>query len=884
MSTEQVSEPSKPKKTKKLRANAPSGSSQLPDSASFGDATDTSKSRATAGALSLMILNVSANQFLTHILMLVPTPTDTSSGKVLCPHDNCDRLYAPSKNALRDHRKDWHRSVQCDLCTFSGDIGRRGLGHHKTEAHTLVLCQCGDECAGTEELERHDQRAHPERGPFDCRRKGCDKKYNSSKRIHWHTLEVHDPVPCPRCGVKVDGEANLDVHKRSHGDFGRYDCRREGCGALYGSASGLTVHNHEVHDPVPCPRCGVKFDGEANLDVHKRSHGDFGRYDCRRKGCGAQYDSTFGLRLHNREVHNPVSCDRCGPGVEFDGGANFDDHTRSVHGDFGRYDCRREGCGALYGSPQSLTLHTLEVHDPVPCPRCGVKVDGEANLDVHKRSHGDFGRYDCRREGCGAQYGSTFGLWLHNHEVHNPVSCDRCGPGVEFDGGANLDDHTRSIHGDFGRYDCRREGCGALYGSASGLTLHNHELHDPVPCPRCGVKFNGEANLDVHKRSHGDFGRYDCRREGCGAQYDSTFGLRLHNREVHNPVSCDRCGPGVEFDGGANLDAHKRSVHGDFGRYDCRHQGCGARYSRAANLAIHEEYHAGTRMLVRPPQRISSAPALVPRVRSANSNPDRPTRSYSDAARSVVRSSAVTASSIRRPIPFNTSTPTLAQIPQTILLACTIRWVLEQRDAYDVYIEFQAFSSTPVSATTPVSSYMRIQEKIRQAIITCTSDIRWEEINNAPIVASMHPGLDRQFSALKMTITSTAPDDMGEPSSGATDATSGAAKSDIKAGRKFQHAWTDLKKQHDFSRVLVDALDTFPELFQHSTDGRPGLLDLIEVHQHMTETIASDDLRLSTPYSVSNYHNGLILLFRVLSIVRVGDDALRRADAPYRLP
>jgi hypothetical protein len=179
---------------------------------------------------------------------------------------------------------------------------------------------------------------------------------------------------------------------------------------------------------------------------------------------------------------------------------------------------------------------------------------------------------------------------------------------------------------------------------------------------------------------------------------------------------------------------------------------------------------------------------------------------------------------------------------------------------------------------------MRIQEKIRQAIITCTSDIRWEEINNAPIVASMHPGLDRQFSALKMTITSTAPDDMGEPSSGATDATSGAAKSDIKAGRKFQHAWTDLKKQHDFSRVLVDALDTFPELFQHSTDGRPGLLDLIEVHQHMTETIASDDLRLSTPYSVSNYHNGLILLFRVLSIVRVGDDALRRADAPYRLP
>jgi endogenous inhibitor of DNA gyrase (YacG/DUF329 family) len=711
-SLEQAAESSKPQKKQKLRANAASGSSQVPDSASFGDATEASKSQETAGTLSMVVLHIYNSQLLTHISILVPIPTNASSPKVPCPLDNCDRLYTPSANARADHIKRWHRLRTCDICSFSAPVGDSGLGHHKTEAHTLVSCQCGEECAGTEELARHDQREHPERSPFDCRRKGCDKKYKSRKRIWSHNREVHVSVPCPRCGAKVDGEANLDTHKRSvHGDFGRFDCRREGCGAQHGYASLLSHHNQEVHDSVPCPCCGEVVVGGANLDIHKRS----------------------------------------------------------VHGDFGRFDCRREGCGAQYTSASRLSCHNQDLHDSVPCPRCGEVVVGGANLDIHKRS----------------------------------------------------------VHGDFGRFDCRREGCGAQYTSASRLSCHNQDMHRSVPCPRCGQQLVGEANLD----------------------------------------------------------AHKRSVHSDFGRFDCRREGCGVQYACASALSIHEEYHAGTRTLDRPPQRIPSAPALVPRVRSAISDPERPTRSYSDAARSAARSSAATASSIRRPIPFNTSTPTHAQIPPTSLLACTIRWVLEQRDIYDAYVEYQACSSTPVPATTPVSSYMRIQEKIRQAVLTCTSDIRWEAVNNAPIVASMYPGLDRKFSALNAVITSTAPDDMGKPSSSAADSASVAGPpSDIEAGVKFHHAWSDLGKQYDFSRIFVDALDTFPELFQPSANGRPGLLDLIEVHQHMTETIASDDLRLSTPYAVANYHNGLILLFRVLSIVRVGDDDLRRANPQYRLP
>jgi endogenous inhibitor of DNA gyrase (YacG/DUF329 family) len=710
-SLEQASESSKPQKNQKLRANAASGSSQVPDSASFGDATEASKSQETVGTLSMVVLHIYNSQLLTHISILVPIPTNASSPKVPCPLDNCDRLYTPYATARADHIKRWHRLRTCDICSLSAPVGDYGLGHHKRERHAPILCQCGEVLAGTAARDKHEEFEHAGLGPFDCRRQGCNKKYSCGSSIREHTEEVHKPVLCPRCGENLEGEANLDAHKRSHGDFGRFDCCRDGCGAQYTSARRLSCHNQDLHDLVPCPRCGQQLVGEANLDAHERS----------------------------------------------------------IHGGFGRFDCRREGCGTLGSSAVTMSRHDREAHSRVPCPRCGENLEGEANLDAHKRS----------------------------------------------------------VHGDFGRFDCRREGCGAQYTSASRLSCHNQDLHDSVPCPRCGQQLVGEANLDTHKRS----------------------------------------------------------VHSDFGRFDCRREGCGVQYACASALSLHEEYHAGTRTLDRPPQRIPSAPALVPHVRSAISDPERPTRSYSDAARSAVRSSAATASSIRRPIPFNTSTPTHAQIPATRLLACTIRWVLEQRDAYDAYLEYQAHCSTPVPTTTPVKTYMSIQGKIRQAVITCTSDMRWEAIHDAPIVAPMYSGLDRKFSALNAVITSTAPDDMGKPSSSAADSPSVAGPpSDIEAGVKFHHAWSDLGKQHDFSRIFVDALDTFPELFQPSANGRPGLLDLIEVHQHMTETIASDDLRLSTPYAVANYHNGLILLFRVLPIIRVGDDALRRADPQYRLP
>jgi hypothetical protein len=152
-SLEQASESSKPQKNQKLRANAASGSSQVPDSASFGDATEASKSQETVGTLSMVVLHIYNSQLLTHISILVPIPTNASSPKVPCPLDNCDRLYTPYATARADHIKRWHRLRTCDICSLSAPVGDYGLGHHKRERHAPILCQCGEVLAGLNTLD-----------------------------------------------------------------------------------------------------------------------------------------------------------------------------------------------------------------------------------------------------------------------------------------------------------------------------------------------------------------------------------------------------------------------------------------------------------------------------------------------------------------------------------------------------------------------------------------------------------------------------------------------------------------------------------------------------------------------------------------------------------
>ncbi|XP_041983700.1 zinc finger protein 91-like isoform X2 [Aricia agestis] len=158
------------------------------------------------------------------------------------------RLHMTAHSNTRDYY-----CVECDK-SFKSEIGLKQ--HYKiaaTHANTAELsfgCDlCDRKFRCRRDLERHKNREHLQRRPFQCDK--CEKSYLSLWSMSEHKRRAHEGYKrpfdhhCPMCDRVFDRSTTMRMHIRTHTGERPYKCPR--CPAEFGQAGVRSTHIKLVH-------------------------------------------------------------------------------------------------------------------------------------------------------------------------------------------------------------------------------------------------------------------------------------------------------------------------------------------------------------------------------------------------------------------------------------------------------------------------------------------------------------------------------------------------------------------------------------------------------------------------------------------------------------
>ncbi|XP_023943300.2 zinc finger protein 91 [Bicyclus anynana] len=143
--------------------------------------------------------------------------------------------------------------VECDR----GFKSNYALKHHlkNAAAHVNYLelklqCEhCDKKFGVTRELERHMNRVHLNRRPYQCDK--CERAYLTMWSLSQHKRFTHEghkrplKYPCPLCDKVFAGSTTRKVHMRTHTGERPYACTK--CAATFSQSAALATHNKLVH-------------------------------------------------------------------------------------------------------------------------------------------------------------------------------------------------------------------------------------------------------------------------------------------------------------------------------------------------------------------------------------------------------------------------------------------------------------------------------------------------------------------------------------------------------------------------------------------------------------------------------------------------------------
>ena len=172
--------------------------------------------------------------------------------------------------------------------------------------------------------------------------------------------EMPRPYSCQLCQKSFTSHAYLASHIRKAHEK-RFRC--EECGKSYGGSSYLREHIEAVHRKTKnftCESCAATFYSKTQLTNHcLRNHSEGEEKPCAE--CGKIFTNELSLKLHLRNVHQPVKsmCSQCGK--EYPNEVSLKKHIQCVHEKKRPYQCHI--CSKMFGSKWYVQQHVSKMHE-----------------------------------------------------------------------------------------------------------------------------------------------------------------------------------------------------------------------------------------------------------------------------------------------------------------------------------------------------------------------------------------------------------------------------------------------------------------------------------------------------------------------------------------
>ncbi|XP_050098648.1 zinc finger protein 771-like [Anopheles aquasalis] len=253
----------------------------------------------------------------------------------------------------------------------------------------------------------------------------------------------------------------------------------------------------EVAEPVTCPKCNKQFLNQRKMKRHMRIHSSEQYHQCTEcdKAFADKSNLTKHMWKHTGELRNqknkPHLCAECGKSFKYS--TSLSRHKR-MHSKRNVFTC--EVCNKFYAEHQTLVNH-MRTHTnerPYSCSICDKQFAQKPNLDRHELTHTGVKLYAC--DLCEKRFSQKSYLIVHKriHENEKPFQCSSCS--MAFVSQNSLQKHQRTPCSDR-PFACAR--CGLSFRYKSSLRMHRRNHHDgEYNCRICAMSFRTADSLSSH--------------------------------------------------------------------------------------------------------------------------------------------------------------------------------------------------------------------------------------------------------------------------------------------------------------------------------------------------------------------------------------------------
>ncbi|XP_053567499.1 zinc finger protein 574-like [Bombina bombina] len=446
------------------------------------------------------------------------------------------------------------------------------------------------ECTSAEELRKHRKEHQTE--DFPC--PDCDRLFTSANRLQSHRrVHVEGTLQCPNCYKVFKKEASLEQHMRVHRGEALHLC--VDCGLGFETEMTLVLHRKShTADPFYHCHCGKTFSNMTKFLYHRRTHvGKSGvpvsksekPLVTEKEGFAVLTDphTPPPVNLSIQSVTSEITGIQEAPKniVTQENGFNSsipveENQTTSAE----TFQCPQ--CSKTFFSRLRMVRHKRVVHvleRKHKCSMCGKRFKKQVHLRNHVRTHTGERPFQCTD--CGKTFGSRANLTRHNltHTGEKPYRCEVCGRG--FTQSSNLQQHCTK-HTGVNPFPCQM--CGMSFSHAYKLALHVYEHTGILPykCPECGKAFMRRKLMELHQLGHHGKEPLHCR--DCGVVFAVESQLSEHKCScTWNLHVCPTCGK--KLNSKISLERHMQ-VHDGKQTYKCHI--CGKFFSTQSGVSRHK--------------------------------------------------------------------------------------------------------------------------------------------------------------------------------------------------------------------------------------------------------------------------------------------------------
>ncbi|KAI8611366.1 hypothetical protein BC830DRAFT_1141495 [Chytriomyces sp. MP71] len=291
-------------------------------------------------------------------------------------------------------------------------------------AKTAFVCSvCSKAFPKYAKLKLHEM-SHTGEKPFKCQFTGCEKTYARKNHLDVHVLSHETSIEARKPFKCLFGAPSSLTSSNEHSDEEEGASDDEGDGAMSCTSSVSRLVRGGSDDR----RCTARFSSLYHLQRHMKAHADPLPYKCPQPGCTMSFAKQVQLKKHE-SFHTgqlPYKCLHEGCDRHFASNTKMLTHAKS-HSEDPRYLCGQPSCHAAFTKWSLLQAHIKELHKII-CKACNATFTTKYSLKMHLKTHELETRevYTCTAEGCGKVFMTSSSRTVHIRSVHEKIRPYKC--------------------------------------------------------------------------------------------------------------------------------------------------------------------------------------------------------------------------------------------------------------------------------------------------------------------------------------------------------------------------------------------------------------------------------------------------------------------------